>query len=75
VADYVFIITPLILDRPTCLDCIARKAGVTLGEAVAALERIEDALKVYRQADRCRACGETTKVLSVRQGAPSVRYL
>jgi len=44
----VFIITPLILDRPTCLDCIARKAGVTLGEAVVALERIEGALKVYR---------------------------
>jgi len=75
VADHVFIITPLILDRPTCLDCIARKAGVTLGEAVVALERIEGALKVYRESDRCRACGETTKVLSARRSTQTARYL
>jgi len=68
VADVVPIITPLILDRPMCLDCIAGKAGATLREAVAALEQIADALNVYREADRCRACDEMTEVLSVRRG-------
>jgi hypothetical protein len=69
VADVVPLITPLILDRPLCLECIARNAGITLREAVAALEEIADALHVYREADRCRACGEMTEVLSVRRGA------
>jgi len=48
---------------------------MTLGEVVAALERIEDAIRVYRADDRCRACGETTNVLSVRRDTQNARYL
>ena len=65
--DRVSIITRLILDRPTCLDCIAPKSGVTAREAEATLDLIEDALKVYREPDRCRVCDEMKQVFSVKR--------
>jgi hypothetical protein len=66
-ANGVPLITPLVLDRPTCFQCIVEKAGVTPGEAAAAVEQITDALKVYRETDRCRVCGQTKEVLSVKR--------
>lgn len=65
--DPVSAITPLILDRPTCLDCLAEKSGLTGAEVEAALALIGEALKVYQEPDRCRACGETKDVFSVKR--------
>jgi hypothetical protein len=56
----------MILDRPTCLDCIAFTKSLTLDEAIAALDAIADIVNVYRQSDTCRVCGQFTDVLSVR---------
>jgi hypothetical protein len=69
-SDRVPLITPLILKHPTCLDCIARKGGMTAGEAEATLEVIARVLKLYRESDRCRDCGETKRVYSVHRLMP-----
>jgi hypothetical protein len=68
--DPVPLVIPMILDRPTCLDCIAAKNGITVREVEAALDVIADAIKVYRDAERCRVCGETKDVASVRRVTP-----
>jgi hypothetical protein len=66
-ADRVSIVTRLILDRPTCLACLATKSGLTVREAEATLDLIEDALRVYREPDRCRVCEEMKRVFSVKR--------
>ena len=75
ITDTLPIITALILDRPTCLECLVVKAGVTPGEAVAGLEQVANALRIYRETDRCRACGDTTEVLSARRATRQTQYL
>lgn len=65
--DPVPFVLPMILDRPTCLECIATKNGIAVREVVAALGVISDAIKVYRDAARCRVCGATTEVASVKR--------
>jgi hypothetical protein len=66
--DRVSVITFLIIDRPTCLACIAMKSALTVPEIEAALGVIRDTVNVYRQSDRCRVCGEITDVASVKRG-------
>jgi hypothetical protein len=66
-ADRVSIVTRLILDRPTCLACLATKSGLTVREAEATLDLIEDALRVSREHDRCRVCEEMKRVFSVKR--------
>jgi hypothetical protein len=61
------LITPLILKHPTCLDCIAAKGGVTADEAKATLSLIAAFLKLYRELERCRDCGETKEIYSVHR--------
>ena len=68
--DRVSIVTRLILDRPTCLDCIAGKSGLSAREAEATLDMIADALRVYREPDRCRVCEEMKRVFSVKRLTP-----
>jgi hypothetical protein len=68
--DRVSIVTRLILDRPTCLDCIAKKSGLTVREAEVTLDMIADALMVYREPDRCLVCEETKRVFSVKRLTP-----
>ena len=68
--DRVSIVTRLILDRPTCLDCIARKSGLTVREAEVTLDMIADALRVYREPDRCLVCEEMKRVFSVKRLTP-----
>jgi hypothetical protein len=68
--DPVPFVVPMILDRPTCLECIATKNGITVREVETALSMIADTVKVYRNADRCRVCGETKDVASVRRVTP-----
>jgi hypothetical protein len=63
----------MILDRPTCLDCIAFKKSITLDEVKTALDAIADIVKVYRESDTCRVCGQLADVVSVRPGKPGPR--
>jgi hypothetical protein len=65
VPDHVAIVTALILDRPTCLRCIAIKAQITPMKLDTTIEIIDRVLVLHRTTDRCRACGVTDTVLSV----------
>lgn len=69
--DRVSIVARLIMDRPTCLDCIATKSGLTTREAEETLTAIDDALRVFREPGLCRVCEETKRVFSVRGRRPS----
>jgi hypothetical protein len=51
------LITALILDRPTCVDCIAAKSGLSSTRAALVIERISKVLTLHRQVGRCRVCG------------------
>jgi hypothetical protein len=51
------LITALILDRPTCVECIAAKSGLSPERAAIVIERIAQVLTLHRQVGRCRACG------------------
>jgi hypothetical protein len=59
------LVTALILDRPTCLDCIAQKTGLPMTEIGATLFRVRAFLRVHEEEGRCRACGETKRVVSI----------
>ena len=69
-SDRVSIVTGLIIDRPTCLACISTKSGLTVHEVEVALDMIADALRVYREPDRCRVCDEMKRVFSVKRLTP-----
>jgi hypothetical protein len=56
----VVLITSVILDRPTCLLCLAAKVGVDKLAVVRAMERIGETIQIHMANDeRCRACGST----------------
>ena len=59
------LVTALILERPTCLDCLADKTGLPLTEIGATLFRVRAFLQVHEEEGRCRACGETKRVVSL----------
>jgi hypothetical protein len=63
--DRAALITALILDRPTCLPCIAEKSLVTEERAATGLAAIASALVLHQHTGRCVVCGETTAVHSV----------
>jgi hypothetical protein len=51
-------VTALIMERPMCLDCIARKANVSLNAVEATFLPISRVLRLQRfSSERCRACG------------------
>ena len=54
----------LILERPLCVDCIATKSGVGAGEIERLLVTFSATIALSRTVDRCRACGQTTRVYS-----------
>jgi hypothetical protein len=62
--DHAAIVRALILERPTCIRCIAIKSGMTPAALDATVGAIERVLALRRATDRCRVCGETTAVLS-----------
>lgn len=65
------LVTALILERPTCLECISQETGITVSEVGAVLERITTVLELQAEAARCRACELITHVFSVgRPEAP-----
>ena len=58
----------MILDRPTCPDCIAFRKSITVDQVKAALDVIADVVNVCRESGTCRVCGELADVVSVRHG-------
>jgi hypothetical protein len=54
------VIASIIVERPTCLACIADKTGGAQLDAVRALERIGKTIHVaIENNERCRVCGST----------------
>ena len=62
------VVATLILDRPTCRECIARETGLGLQEIDPALERIRRVLIVATTIRAsCRVCHRVAEVVSVRR--------
>lgn len=59
------LVTALILDRPTCIRCLATKSAVSLAAMDSTIAAIETALVLHRSTDRCRVCGTTDTVFFV----------
>lgn len=59
------LVTGLILERSLCIDCLATKAGLSPTAVERALAAIGTVMRLHREVDRCRACGETKDVVSI----------
>lgn len=71
-AEHAALIAALILDRPTCLNCVATKSDKSLPGVMAYLKRIRETVTVREEpADRCRVCGSTAHVISIGGRASS----
>jgi len=68
------VITALIVERPLCLDCIAKEVALSLTATETALNVIQRALEVRRGEAPCRACGARSAVFSMTR-EPQVRPL
>jgi len=65
-ADTIALITDLILERPTCLPCIATRAGTSEIRVETLLGHVAPVVRVVREfGRRCRACGRSGIVVSV----------
>ena len=64
-SDRAAMVAVLILDRPTCEDCIATKSGLAPSDLETTLSAIVTALQIHDTVGRCRVCGETKRVLSL----------
>jgi len=62
------LISALIVDRPMCIPCIARKVRLTEAAAHTALDVIRRVLKI-RCVDNgtCHACGKTARVFAAER--------
>jgi hypothetical protein len=61
------LVTALILERPMCLDCIARKASISLNDVEGAFLHVGRVLHLQRFAsERCRACGNIGLAFSIK---------
>jgi hypothetical protein len=59
------LITVLILERPLCVDCIAKRAHTSPRIVLSYLRQISTSLSVQRgDDDRCRTCGAVGKTYS-----------
>lgn len=63
--DHAAIVTALILDRPTCIQCIAVKSSLSIRDLDQIIGIIERVLVLHRETDRCRVCGATETVFFV----------
>ena len=57
--------TALIVERPLCEPCIEMKSGLSPMDFEATLATIRGALRIHEADERCRACGESKRVLSL----------
>lgn len=58
------LVAVLIIERPLCVECIADKSGISLGDVEPLLQRIGTSITLHRAVDRCRGCGRTVAVYS-----------
>ena len=66
VEQEVSLVTALILERPTCLQCIAKRAHLEVQAAETVLTVIRRALNVRRDnLSRCRVCGVDGEVFYI----------
>ena len=63
--DHAALVTALILDRPTCIRCIAIKSSMTAATLDTTIGIIERVLVLHRSTDRCRVCGVSDTVFYV----------
>ena len=61
------VIAVTILDRPTCLDCIAVRSGVNHVEVKRYLDRIQKVLTLVLDEDACRVCGAHRAVFLLKR--------
>jgi len=60
-------IAVLIMEHPTCLDCIASKNGLDGVQAQRLLDVMGQSVKLHAHEDRCDACGTHRTVFSMRR--------
>jgi hypothetical protein len=60
--DRAALVTALILDRPTCLPCIAGKSGLSVADLGGLIDVIAKVLVLHVTTDRCRVCGAVETV-------------
>jgi len=66
--EHAALITVLILERPTCIECVATKVDMTAQSVLAYLERMSRTVNVQSSAnDRCRSCGVVGRVVSINR--------
>jgi hypothetical protein len=64
--EHATLIAILIVDRPTCLPCIATKANMSLPNVWAYLEWISKSVMFHQAArEPCRVCGVVGPVVSI----------
>lgn len=70
------LIAVLLLERPTCLGCVASMSRLTSADIARRLTTIATTLLVFRlENERCRVCGNVGPVYSVRRSdSTSHRY-
>lgn len=73
--ESVVLLTDLIVENPLCLGCIAKRTGLTTEAAETALTVIERALRVHREARRCRSCGVPETVYLLERPSPLAEQL
>lgn len=66
-AGRIALVIALTLERPTCLDCIARTGAMTVDDVDVAFQTIGTVLELHTDSARCSVCGRTTRVLAVRR--------
>jgi hypothetical protein len=66
-AGRIALVIALTLERPTCLDCIARSGAMTVDDVEVALQMIAAFLEFHTEPARCSVCGKATRVFSVQR--------
>ena len=72
--DPVSTVTAVLLDGPTCLECLAVKARLTLDGVAAAMQQITAAIELRSERRRCGGCDAETLVFSVEKPSPPRRH-
>jgi hypothetical protein len=64
------LVTALILEHPTCVDCIVTKATTSRDAVDAAFARIAKVLQFrWDEAGRCRRCGDVKTIYWIERAA------
>jgi hypothetical protein len=72
-SEHAALITVLILERPTCFECIATKSALSTTDAQRHLEEIGKGVDVLIEDGRCRNCGEPRAVFALSRRPPQIK--